>query len=469
MTGKLFGRTNANDCLFNIETQEGSDILDGDEGVASIGDATLAHVQTLSSLGRMAYDEFVHMPDGNIFRVEDNPRWDDPDEFNLKNKSQMDRFLQWSKLPESARAIYEEALDREGEKGDSEDVMDHPEELIPYEDWEKFGGLSKYWDIPPTPKPKLVFAGSSRPMFYDELPDEHPLVSFITRVLSTLDRYAWHEILTEDGLLEHNLRNRNKQVKYAEGGPSYLYSDGTTDYLLAEEYCGLLVRSIQMERAPDLFRVHTLKVMTGLVMKIAQGSGDPTDNATAALKELDRFSSNFYKKVVIKKTTEQDPLFIHICKLGQKAISMAKKGKDMYNEVKRFGQDLFENGFVTEMMVKDKEGNFHKEAVVERARRHHWAKYRSIKEQLEKIREKQFTKTLSDAAQSCLDKIAAAKNDAIKARNLRKFTTLSTELINSQKIGKVSLTKRELEVIWNSYNNSKREVSSHINEVRVSG
>jgi hypothetical protein len=157
MTGKLFGRTNANDRLFNIETQEGSDILEGDEGVASIGDATLQHIQDMNTLDRMAWEEYVVMGDGNIFRIEENLNWLDPDEFNLRNTDELSMYLKRAKIPEKYRQYYEDQVVAEKDRQESEDVMDHPEELIPYEDWERFPWYVKTLGIFPLRPARVQF------------------------------------------------------------------------------------------------------------------------------------------------------------------------------------------------------------------------------------------------------------------------------------------------------------------------
>lgn len=478
----LFHRTNVNDLLFNVETQEGSEILEGDDGIASIGDAAMNHMQALSSMERMAHDEFIQVRDGNLFRIEENPRWDDPDEFNLHSKNELQRFMQVNKLPTSLRGIYQEAMEREEDQSQSDDVMNHPESLIPYEDWEKFGGMSKHWDIPSTPRPKLVFAGNSRQMFYDEFPEDYPLAEVVNRVLFTLDRFDHYRIMTRKQILQHNQENPNRTISQLQDGPIHLYSNGKEDYLCVEDYVEVLHRSIVQQKADFKYKIYTYEALKDMVLAIGIGDANPCELVAEMLKKLDNFHFHNYKFISALKTKKMDPLYAHLCVYGRELLQLAKKGKNVYNELKAFGQGLFRDGFLAMKEFQAGElcnrsckgengckiqqpghvvtGVF---ATVQRPRRHHWAKYNTIKKNIEILLEKRSQSgKMSNVVQKCVDKIQKVRNEAIEASSLRKFTTIASSLINAQQSGKMVLAPSEWTKIWAIYNTCKQEVTKRL-------
>lgn len=473
MNSKLFGRTNPNDLVFKIETQEGSDILEGDEGLASIGDSTMEHIQALSPLKRMAYDEFIHMPDGNIFRSEDNPRWDDPDEFNLRSKSELDRFLMRNKIPESLRHIYEEAVEKVATDEESEDVMDHPEELIPYSDWEKYGGQSKYWDIPATPKPKLVFSGNSKQAFYDDFAEDHPLATFINRVLNTLDGFEWYKILLSEEIDSYN-RNTLKPIFHPEDNPSHLWTDGVSEFLIADEYVESVRKQMLSIKGSIAHRLNVYENLKDMILKIGDGKNndEPRDVAVECLVKIDRSFFDSYKKEVVSKTKDQDPLFIYLCELGNRSIQLSKKGKNGLHELNKFGKTLFETGFATDKLVDVNKGTgnpskFENQTVLETPRRHHWAKYKAIKAELERIHGNRMSRKASSTATECMERIRVAFNDALEARNLRRFTSIATDFMQAQKSGKLDLSGVDRNRVWAYYNQAKKDLVDMLEDIKA--
>jgi hypothetical protein len=482
MKGKLFGRTNPNDLLFNVETQEGSEILEGDDGIASIGDAVMNHMQALSGIDRMAHDEFIQVRDGNLFRIEENPRWDDPDEFNLRSKDQLSRFMQMNKLPVALRGIYQEAMEREDDRSQSEDVMDHPESLIPYEDWEKFGGMSKYWDVPSTPRPKLAFAGNTRQAFYDEFPEDHPLAGAVNRVLFTLDGYDYHRIMTRQQILQYNLENPRKPISRQKDGPIHLYSNGEEDYLCVDDYAEVLRRSIMNEKADFQYKTNTYEALKDMVLAIGKDTGNPVELVREMLRKIDNFHFHNYKFNSALKTKKMDPLYAHLCVYSRQLLVLAKKGKSVYNELKAFGQGLFRDGFLAmkefqagelcNRSCKGEGGCQIQEpghvvsgvfATVQRPRRHHWAKYNATKKEIENLLEKRSQSgSFSEVVQKCVDKMQKVRDEAIEASSLRKFTSIASSLINSQKSGKMVLAPSEWAKIWAAYNTCKQEITQQL-------
>lgn len=478
MNNKLFGRTNANDLIFKVETQEGSEILEGDEGLASIGDATMEHIQNLNPLRRQAYDEYHVMPDGNIFRSEDNPRWDDPDEFNLRNKDELSRFLQRNKIPDSLRGVYEEAEQKASEEDASEDVMDHPEELIPYEDWEKYGGMSKYWDIPATPKPRLVFSGNTRQAFYDDFAEDHPLGSFVNRVINTLDGFSWHQIILSEDVEKYNTEN-DKKLFRPETGSSYIYTDGSTEFLIADEYVNSLRESLfkqggRFSKVSMTYRVNVYNNLSEMITTIASDAikdfAEPSSAVIACLAKLDRHHFEIYKKETIRKTKEHDPLYIYLCELGQRALKMTKQGKDGLREISKFGQSLFMDGFATEKLVNVSTGDvpeWEKQTVVEKGRNHHWEKYDLIKKSCERILVKKASRKMSDSAAACIERIRVAFNEALEAQNLRHFTRLATDFMQAQKSGKLDLSGADRNKVWAEYNLAKKDLVDMLEDIKA--
>lgn len=506
MKGKLFGRTNPNDLLFNVETQEGSEILDGDEGVASIGDATMNHILGLSGIEKMAYDEFVQVRDGNIFKVVENTRFEDmtitmpgnqqeAEQKIAKRTAQLetierDLVREASSISPNQRKvkallrekeIIEEELDVL-EAYNADDLMGHRESLIPYEDWEKFGGMSAHWDIPATPRPKLDYVGNSRQPFYDDFPEDHPLAGLINRVIITLDGFEHHQIMTRAQITDHNKDNPKKKILRVEDGPSYIYSDEESDFLCANEYVEYLRRTVMSINNVDIqYRTSTYEALSNCVMVIADGKIDPVEAVSNMLKRLDTFHFNAYKFVSAVKTKKSDPLYAHLCVYGRQLLTLAKRGKNVYNELKTFGRELYKDGFLAMKNMKpgelctkscDQAGCQIQEpghalagvrGVVQHPRPHHWDKYHAIRREIEDLLEKRKNASqASSVVKKCIDRMQQVRDVAVESRNLQKFTSVSNALIKAQKQGKLNLSPVEWGKIWATYNTYKQEVTQHL-------
>lgn len=487
MSGKLFGRTNYNDIIFRIEQQEGSQILGGDMGIASIGDATMNHIQNLGGLGRMAWDEFLCMPDGNLFAIRENTRWVDPDEYNLGDKTEKEMFLKRNKIPEKHHKYYDDAVIMEEQRRLNEDVLGHKEELVSYDNWERFPQQWNRWDIPTTPKPKKVFVGNAKKMFYDVFSNDgepHPLEAQVLSIVMILDKFRWEYILTRRLIAESNKTSVIKRIRQAEpdqwieeGGrrrkkrrmsPAYIFTDEEIEYLHAELFCAHIERVLIPRDTSKLSsmklkqHMHTYEMLKQLTLDIANGvKGFPIDLAEKYLSEIDRFEFLRYKRIASYQTKIQDPLYTYLAVTGRKFISIANEKPEVYNEWKKMGREFFLNGFVCERVITREKVNGrwgkvdpHKKVDVQRMRKHHWTKYHDVKGQLEVIiaRKKQ---RVGPVAREWINKLRSSARQAEKTRNLRLYTKNAEVLINGHKSGTIEMSKQDWQVVWGLYNKGK--------------
>jgi hypothetical protein len=456
MSGKLFGRTNINDVLFNVEQQEGSDILEGDTNVASIGDATLAHIQALSCNERFDYDEYFTMPDGNIFRILNELRWEDPNEFNLTDKDELDTYMRSHKLPEDHRPIVEEAVQRiQGEDPEYEDVMDHREELIPYHEWEKFPGLWSQWDIPPTPRRRLQFCGNTRKIFYDHMPEGHPMQDLLERILYSLDQYKWEHILTLKDIHRWNKDTANPIGRTDDMKPSYLWTDGKIMYLQVEAFIKSYRYVIFCSQAPYKYKVNVYENMRDMVLKIADGKIFPRILAEEFLNKVEQFWTEHYLATCHKITEQKDPIYHYLTVEGDKLISLAKQGKVVYNRLKKIGRNLYQHGLLCKKINSEDKW----QTVVEHPKKRHWRKYRAIETELLVIMRKlERRKAVNKFTTFLIKKISATAEKAVKTRNLKDYTKIAGILIKMDKNGELKCSKQEMQTIWAHYNSTKNQL-----------
>ena len=527
MKSKLFGsRFNVNETLFRVETQEGSEILGGDEGTADIGDASMNHIQNLSSIDRMAHDEFIHMGNGNIFSLEESRDAEDSTMSTPGNQKEADekiavRMTSLSKidaeiLSESEKAdknpkkftalfrqreVVEEELDLL-EAYNADDLMGHRESLIPYEDWEKFGGMSQHWDIPSTPKPKLNFAGNSSQSFYDDFPEDHPMASFVNGVIANLDKFEHRQIVTRLHITQYNQENRGLPIlnlsytdKKGKVRPGYMWSDSNKDYLCVEDYAKYIAfRISKMEKIESHYRFNTASALSKMIISIGSDEKtEPAEYVQEMLRSIEQFHFSNYKLAAAVKTRNMDPLFAHLCVYGRQLILLAKKGKNVYNELKAFGKELFENGFLAMKEFKIGElcrrsckgelgctirepghlvsGVF---AIVQHPspgrygrNSYHWEKYQAIKKEVESLLKKRTTIQPSEVVQKCVDRMQKIRDEAIQDSNLRKFTSIASSIIVAQKNGKLVLAPAEWAKVWSAYDTCKQEVTRQINRGQI--
>jgi hypothetical protein len=218
------GLHNPNHDIFVIPTLEGADVDDQWNG--SIGDATVEHIYNMRH-NLLEIENFFHMPNGNIFRIEQNVSPPDEDgQRALKNdiikvmeagssrvhdvskkyavpgetfwKASRTTYLHgWraplvSGIPDKESIINflkEEIALSKAAREEKMDAMDQG--LVSFEDWEHMPQLTNSVDIPSTPTPLYIHAGNTSQMFYDTVPDDHPDLRRINSFLSIANSIEW--------------------------------------------------------------------------------------------------------------------------------------------------------------------------------------------------------------------------------------------------------------------------------------
>lgn len=189
----LFSSTfNPNHEIFVIPTQEGADKDDLWNG--SIGDATMDHVMNMShKLYEM--EHFVHMPNGNIFRVDFNVSTGDKDGSKKAAKdmalimTSRDKNLSFERKEALYNFLQEEVEENRKREEDKEDALDHPR--LSFEDWENFPQMMNQIDIPAPPKPLYFYVGNSKQMFYDAFPEGHPDEAHLNAFINMVHSIDW--------------------------------------------------------------------------------------------------------------------------------------------------------------------------------------------------------------------------------------------------------------------------------------
>lgn len=186
------GPNNPNHEIFVIATQEGAD--KEDQGHGSIGDATMDHVSRMRHKLR-EMEHFFMMPNGNLFRVEENVQA--LDEASTRyTRNQMMQVITDNNLStdqkEGLISFFEEEIEeRKKEREERQDAMEQI--LVPYEEWEAMPQLTREWDVPPTPKPLYIYAGTTKQMFYDVFPEGHPDERRINAFISAANSIDWDD------------------------------------------------------------------------------------------------------------------------------------------------------------------------------------------------------------------------------------------------------------------------------------
>lgn len=196
------GPHNPNHDIFVVETQEGAD--KDDQGHGSIGDATMEHISKMRHR-LLEMEHYVHMPNGNLFRVEHNVQ--DSDEIGekfIKNQimqvlTSNDRRVSAEDKKRLIAFLKEEIEERRRQKEEKQDAMDQI--LIPYDEWEAMPQLTSSWDIPPTPRPLYIYAGTTRQMFYDVFPEGHPDEDKINAFIMMVNSIDWDDF--DDNTIEY--------------------------------------------------------------------------------------------------------------------------------------------------------------------------------------------------------------------------------------------------------------------------
>ncbi len=200
---------NPNKDIFIVPTQEGSDKEDQWNG--SIGDATLEHVMNMAHR-HAEMEHFFMVPDGNLFRIEQNVSWREHNEEPQKKKiiegMAMSVGRQASQVKDPVTGKYKarvttdqdkenliaflmDELREQRERVESEDAMD--QSLVPFDQWEESPQMTKHIDIPSTPVPLYIYAGNCSQMFYDFFPEDHPDKKLVNQFLSMINSIDWDD------------------------------------------------------------------------------------------------------------------------------------------------------------------------------------------------------------------------------------------------------------------------------------
>ncbi len=453
MSDKIFSRNNVNADIFEIEAEEGCD--ESDMFNASIGDATMRHVDELGS-DVVCYENFIRMADGNLFAVEPNLTYQDDNSFGLKSQKDFAKFFKDGKIPEKYQEMYKEAIQNETDKQEaSEDVMDQRGLLVSYEDWEANPGLStQSWDLPQTPKPHVRYVGNCSQMFYDEFPEGHPDAGFINNILHMVNR-EWDDVT-----------------------PKFVYA-------ICKRIAGADIRQ------------DTAHYLTVMVRTIGETTRNPEEVAVETLKAIDKaWSIEYYKQARLDEwATDKISQYFHT--LNQQFKAELEKGTSrlrIFQTIKSLGKQLF--GKREPLLDQGIEGRF---------RKRHWNAYKQLKrsfappvlvnginlnrayrnelqkalgvdqrtakrvimlrpfENLEELRRTGLVKLEDVARQSpvvaeFLDRITVASGNARSKANLKLFTNLPAEFIKEQKTTKQNIPPEEWKKIWECYNNEKTRV-----------
>jgi hypothetical protein len=322
------GLHNPNHDIFVVPTQEGADRDDQWNG--SIGDATMEHIYQMRHK-IMEMEHFVHMPNGNIFRVEQNVA--PPDEDGAR--SMRNQILKVMTAPtgrqggrtvtmedkerviEFLKAEIEEAKKAREEKADALDQV-----LVPFEEWENMPQQTNNIDIPSTPTPLYIFAGNSSQMFYDFVPEDHPDLRKLNGFLSMANAIDWDDF------------NENT-VEYFR---TWIYGQEWNHYYAAE-------RLVQ------------------LCNEIALATSEaPSDLAEAALRDIENDWVATLRPQVIDEFFANDPIIQELRDLEVRLQANKKEGKLSWAEIGKFGQLLYKK-YGTRMTTV------------------HWRQYKNLKKQ----------------------------------------------------------------------------------------
>jgi hypothetical protein len=325
MKNLLEDKSNLNFDIFTIPAEEGGS--EEDRYLASIGDAAQKHIQSLSPGERQLWDSLLHMDNtGAIFRIEDSPFHRDTDPFNFEKEGDLEKAFQikimkafkGKDVDEEFIQILREEFEKEVERRQkSEDIADVGIP-IPYHDWEKFPQMHKHWDMEPTPKPLFIFMGSSRPYFYDAIPEHHPDKQRIEQVLQLFNR-DWDDI-TED------------------------FVDWAWDNVIA----------------PINFKQSKVSIyLYNMATALEEGFIKPEEAISTALAKIDADYQETYLKKGLK-LRDKDPIH-QILNINENIwIQQKEEGLKPYTSVKKLGQTLYKDH-------------------LDKTTGSHWGRYRGLK------------------------------------------------------------------------------------------
>lgn len=461
MADKIFSRCNPNADIFLIPGDEGA--TEDDRYNASIGDATLKHVDSLGN--KVIYwESFVCMPDGNLFAIEPNLSYTESDEFNIRSVQDVNKFMKEARIPDKYKDVYIEAFQNELQKQEaSEDVLDQKENLVSYEDWESNPGMStSAWDLPQTPKPHVRYVGNCHQMFYDDFPEDHPDAKFINNILNIINR-DWDEI--------------------------------TPKFVRA--------LSRRIESAP--IQRSTIDTLTNILDSICNSNDNPEIAVVAGLRTLDREWGKRLFKACRRQELQRDPIYNHLVTMCREYDTMIEQGTSVnkvFNTLKTFGRSLFNKRQpllhlgIQGRMKKSHWYLYHRmkkryapivivnKVDINRAYRNELAKALGISrrvamllitkrpfESLDDVRRTGLVKYEDVIRQDpettvLVERIRTAGEEAIKANNLKLLTSLPADFIKEQKSGSSKLSSDEWKRVWECYNIMKTRVLRAINQAK---
>jgi hypothetical protein len=265
------------------------------------------------------------------------------------------------------------------------------------------------------------------------------------------------------------------------------WTDGKKEYLIAEQYIEALRKRALSEKVDFKMKYFVYEELRAMILSIAAGKGDPTNVAEETLTSIERHWFNLYKGATVQKTVKYDPLYTFLCNYSKKQLKLAKSGKDVYNEVKKLGQQLYTHGFVTEKYFEDGElcrirGRLRpectkecinpehkagKRSTVQKMKRHHWDKYYTLKKAIERLTANKKRFTLGPLASKVIERIRVTKETSVKKNDFRGFTKIPNLLLKAQKSGKIELSKQEWDNVWAFYNSSKQKVATLATQKRM--
>lgn len=309
------GMHNPNRDIFVVPTQEGADKEDQWNG--SIGDATMEHVYDMSHK-LLEMEHFVHMPNGNIFRIEQNVSPPDEDgQRGLRTQimkvmtapigrlgrdvvtRQTRRAVTTSDREQVIEFLKLEIEEAQKARAEKEDALDQA--LVPFDEWENMPQMTSVIDIPSTPTPLYIYAGNSSQMFYDFIPEDHPDIRKLNSFLSMANGIDWDAF--NDGTVEYF--------------KSWVYGQDWQHYFAAE-------RLVQ------------------LCTEIAAASQEnPADLTEVALRDIENDWVQTLRPRVIDKFYTEDPVIQELKSLEERLQINKKAGKLSWAEIGKFGQVLY--------------------------------------------------------------------------------------------------------------------------------
>lgn len=430
---KLFGFNNLNKDIFIVETEQGQD---SDDNMSSmIGDAVMHHVDNLGPGERMLWETLQCMGGQNIFEMVPSFESVDRDPLSLR-KAELDSFFKKNKIPESARVLYEEAVQVERERREtSEDAMDRNDGLISYEDWKDNPGLGQHVDLPSTPKPIFRFMGNTTQQFYDEFPEGHQDSDLINQVLMMLNR------------------------------------DNIDD--ITPKYGFFIKETIKKQR----HKPYTREALFNLIDMLIKTDKDPSELVKTALIEIDQAWGREYRSTVVKGL-QTDGVFQLLVLKHTEWTERFENKEDVTQDIKSFGKMLFES--------------FHKDM-----KSSHWGMYKRLKNKfapkvlikgidVNRCRFSLLQRTLGITREQAMrvwferpwSSVYQVENEGINAEtvdqtvvnkvlflidtaastSIRHLARLAEQLVEAQQSGKANMSNIQWNTVWQHYREVKASV-----------